>query len=196
MLTKRASEYLNSLQRETPIPTADIERKIVEQGYPAFSEWLAFHDRFAGYWEDLGAGDVAVWGLARKDGVWLGPEEISVYVHQSQPIYIACADAHPSHGFDLKPDGTFLGASMKSESFEIKVERTALHSEFASTGRVRVVHSTRELPSATMDSLLAEMQPYAVPEASDKYTAYYLSSTKLVSVGLAKPHVRVLQRED
>jgi len=67
-LSRRAQAYLATLHREEPLPVAAVEKLLVAQNVPAHPAWLSFHEQFAGYHEDLGSDDVAVYGLAWMAG--------------------------------------------------------------------------------------------------------------------------------
>lgn len=195
MLSKRARSYLATLQRETPVPTSDVERMLLELGVPAFEAWLSFHDEFAGYWEDLGGGDVVVWGLAREKGVWVRPRSVDVTPRRDgSPLYVWCADAHPSHDYKLKTQGVFLGPPYRSHSFHVKVERNALYWDFARGGPARFAYNGNQVPGRDCAPLLAEMTPHLVAEASDAFARYYSSEDKLLCEELTQGALRLLER--
>jgi hypothetical protein len=87
--------------------------------------WLTFHERYAGYSENLG-GDVARWGLAFESASWLARRQVAFIRFDGEITSIACADVHPSHDYLLFTEGEFVGPLSVSSSFEIKVERDAL----------------------------------------------------------------------
>src|SRR4051794_29700911 len=98
MLTARAQGYLTTLFREAALPTAEVARLIEAEGVTPVQAWLDFHESYAGYWEDLGSGDVAVWGLARAtEGIFCAPRSVGIYRTKGAVRGIACADVHPSH---------------------------------------------------------------------------------------------------
>ena len=195
LLSQRAKSYLTTLQRETPVPTADVERLLVAQGFPAFDAWLAFHDEFAGYFEDLGGGEVAVWGLAREKGEWVAPRSVDVTLRRDgSPLFVWCADAHPSHDYKLKTDGVFLGPPYRSHTFSVKVERNALYWDFARAGRARFAYGGNQVPLDDCAPLLADMTPYLVAEASDEFAKYYLTGDKLLVEELVQGTLRLLER--
>jgi hypothetical protein len=195
MLSQRAQRYLATLQRETPIPTSDVERMLLEQGVPAFDAWLSFHDEFAGYWEDLGGGDLSVWGLAREKGGWVRPRSVDVTPRRDgSPLYVWCADTHPSHDYKLMTDGVFLGPPYRSHSFSVKVERNSLSWDFARGGPASFAYNGNQVPAQDRAQLLADMAPYLVAEASDEFARYYSSQDKLLCEELTQGSLRLLER--
>jgi hypothetical protein len=142
-LTKRAIAWLATLSREAPLPTAHVERLIVAAGTKPHDAWLNFHDKYAGYIEEVGPGDIAIWGLARAatatpEPIWIKPD--SVYTRPADrrfPEAIFCADSHPVHGYELGANGAFYGVGGPAETFEMKIERHGVMKEFYDRGKVR-----------------------------------------------------------
>ncbi len=197
MLSQRARNYLAQLRREDPVPVAMVEPILVAQGYPVYPAWLAFHEQFAGYVESLGEDSAVIWGLVfaqRKHG----GEPYRVYVNldpKGVPVFISCADAHPSFDYNLLPDGEFIGAPYPSENFSIKVERNALLWEFSSAGPARRTYKIDGVSINTLrQQLLAELAPYFVPEASDKFARYYASPDKVLLEALENDGLKLLAR--
>lgn len=197
-LSPRAQAYLATLQRVEAVPVSDVERALVARGYTPYVPWLAFHEQFAGYVEDIGAGDVALWGLmiAQRFCGYLEPNELYVTTHERfGPVYAACADAHPSHGYNLTPDGKFVGPPFPCASFGVKVERNALMWEFASAGPARRTYDLDGVPIIDQRaSLLERLRPYHAPEASDRFANYYCSPDLLLLEALEVPTLKLLYR--
>jgi hypothetical protein len=187
----RAQQYLASLQRDEPLPLADVVALLDAASVPAHPAWLAFHDEFAGYWEDLG-GELANWGLAfaaRRE----------VYVTNDRhgvPQWISCAEVHPSFDYLLGADGHYSGESFPADSFGVKVERNALMWELGHRGgRVRRAY---ELDGVSVlhlrDRLVEEMGAFLVPEASDNQARYYASDDRILLVSLRNNTVKLAIR--
>src|SRR5262249_52606230 len=125
-LTKRAQSWLATLKREEPLPTAEVERLIRAAGWPPPQAWLDFHDKYAGYVEEVGPGDLAIWGLARpmNPGTPLRWRDLGNVIivppHYRFPEAILCADASPHHGYELGSDGAFRGIGGPALTFEMK----------------------------------------------------------------------------
>lgn len=173
MLTERANEYLRSLKRLPAIPTKEVEKIILDAGYPVFDCWLDFHDRYAGYVEVLGC-DSAILGLSHEASYWYGPRTVDIDRELHEEIwYITCAELHPSYTYRLENNGEFLG--VRATSFDIHVERCGLLRQFS------LGHQTRWM---TKDELLAvdarNLEPFIVPEASDTFSTYYENETHLL----------------
>ena len=196
-LSRRASNYLATLCREDPLPVGKVEELLRAQNVPAHPAWLAFHEQFAGYYEDIGAGDLAVWGLAFGAARKSGGDAHTVYVnlHNGVPISVSCADVHPSWDYNLTPDGKFVGPPFPSDNFSVKVERNALMWEFTSAGPVRRLYEVDGVSlSHLRKQLLDELAAYRVPEASDKIANYYSSRDKLLLESLENATLKLLVR--
>ena len=112
-----------------------------------------------------------------------------------KPIFIACADVHPSFGYNLTPVGKFVGPPFPCASFAIKVERNALMQEFSKAGPVQRVYNLNDAPIIKQrKELLEELRPFHVPEASDKFANYYMSPDKLLLEALEVDTLKLLIR--
>lgn len=173
VLSARGERWLATLAHEPAIATSEVERLIVDAGHVAHGPWLAFHERFAGYCEEVGPGDVAFWGLASTRGVWTKPGTIWVRPKQANPVYggeeIRCADANPVHGYELAPSGAFAGLGGPCPSFAMKVERHGLLHDLYARGSVK-----RTVTRGAMhEELVAPFLDDLVSEASSKSTKFY-----------------------
>ena len=167
MLTERAKSYLNTLERIRPVPAREVEKVLRDQGAPCFQPWLDFHESYSGYVEPLGL-DTAIWGIVHEKSHWIGPggAEVDRELHE-EVWYVTCAEVHPSYSYLLDDNGKFLGDP--AESFDIKVERNALHWEFfPREGAGRVEHDVKDaelIEHLRRDSRL-------VAEASDRFSRF------------------------
>ena len=193
MLTERASWLLSTLERRPAIPTREVEAIVRGQGAPCPEVWLAFHDRFTGYVEIFGR-DSAVWGLAHEESCWLGPRGIHVEQDDERENRwaILCADVHPTYGYMLDDEGGFVGHG-QHESFEVHVEQLAALRAFGADGDVRRLLDEIAVPGAR-ESVLAEVQPFAIAEASDRYTRCFLSPRYFVREGTSGAWLQVWER--
>jgi hypothetical protein len=198
MLSQRAQDYLAQLRRDDFLPVVEVERLIVAAGFAAVPAWLAFHEEFAGYREPIGAGDVAIWGLAFQEPGVAGGEPRTVYVNTDRdgaPVFIACADVHPSFDYNLLCDGAFVGPPFPSETFGVKVERNALLWGFSSSGPCRRVYKMNGVPITRLrDQLLEELTPHLVPEASDRFARYYASGDKVLLEAVEQDTLKLVVR--
>ncbi len=185
-LTERANAWLATLDRETPLAAAVVDRLIREAGSTPHPEWLAFHDNYAGYIEQVGPGDIAIWGLARPADaspapIWFAPDSDSIVPAQYHfPEAVLCADAHPVHGYELGADGAFRGIGGPAATFEMKLERHGLMKEFYDRGKVRRTFVTRKCDEPQNHYLLRDMAEAFVPEASDKAMQFFLEPKRLL----------------
>ena len=185
-LTKRAQAWLATLSRETPLPTASVERLILAAGSTPHPAWLDFQDKYAGYIEEVGAGDIAIWGLARSASaspplLWFAPDKVSIVPPEARfPEAIVCADAHPVHGYELGADGAFRGPGGPAETFEMNIERHGVMKEFYDRGKVKQTLLTRKSDEPQHQKLLNDMAHALVPEASGKAMKFYLEPTRLL----------------
>lgn len=185
-LSKRASAWLATLSRETPMPTAAVEGLIVAAGGTPHAMWLAFHDAYAGYIEEIGPGEIAVWGLARPalaslPLMWFTPGKVDIVAPgYGFPEAIRCADVHPVHAYELGADGAFRGIGGPTDTFEMKIERHGLMKEFHGRGTVRQTLLTRKADEPQHQQLLADMAHALVPEASNAAAKFYLEATRLL----------------
>lgn len=187
-LTKFGKNFLATLRRDTPVPTAVVEQRIRDAGHPAHPVWLEFHDAYAGYIEELAPGDVAFWGLshaADRDPppIWVNPDEVLITPADGRlPEGIGCADAHPVHDYELLANGHFLGIGGPAESFDRKLERHGLMMDFYSRGNWKQTLLDRDLTKPEVVDLIEEMKASFIPEPSDKHAQYYLEPKRLLRV--------------
>lgn len=185
-LSARAIAWLATLSRETPMPTADVERLILAAGGTPNEAWLAFQDAYAGYIEEIGPGEIAIWGLARTasaspPATWFKTNCISIVPPEyGFPEAILCADVHPVHGYELGADGAFRGIGGPTDTFEMKIERHGLMREFYSRGKVTQTLLTRKADEPQHQRLLADMAHALVPEASNATGKFYLEAKRLL----------------
>lgn len=175
------------MSRETaPLTAIALERLLVNAGKFPHPAWLEFQDRYAGYIEEVGPGDIAVWGLARSADsspplTWLAPNTVGIQAPVAHmPESAVCADAHPVHGYELGSDGSFYGIGGPAVSFEIKIERHGVMMEFLARGKAKRTLITRDSSAPQHQQLLAEMEPSLVPEASDRAIKLYLEPKRLL----------------
>jgi|SRR5690554_3035512 len=169
MLTDRARKYLATLKREPFVPTKQVERIFIDSECPFFENWLEFHEKYAGYVEVLG-NDTATWGLVHREPGWLAPMGIEVDYDKKEDGYdIVCADVHPSYNYVLTNRGEFLG--FPSESFDIYVERKSIGREFSLDGKV-IDFNKGGVDEEKVSRVLRDSN--FIPEASDKFSSYYL----------------------
>jgi hypothetical protein len=179
MLTDTANQYLQSLYREESLPVREVEQLLVGQGVEPYEPWLAFHQAYAGYFQDLGMGDVAVWGLARlKESTWFKPRMVNVQRLKGTVISVYCADVHGSHGYSLRTDGRVEAPTGYARNFDIHVERLSLWRWFALRGR-RQLRDTSGWTADQKGQFAAAMDPFLRTEASDEFTSYYVSDQTL-----------------
>jgi hypothetical protein len=170
-LTQRAQVWLSTLSRERPLPTRIVEELIRDAGGTPHPVWLDFHDRFGGYIEAFGAGEVAIWGLARaKDAVPANvfgqPDQVFIRPAEgAEPESISCAEANPVHGYELYADGSFVGPGGSCTTFEMNVERHGLMHELFMRGKIRE-SVLRGSDASASQQLLQDVAQWLVPEAS------------------------------
>lgn len=185
-LTKRAADWLATLSRETPMPTAEVERLILAAGGTPHPVWLAFHDAYGGYIEETGPGEIAIWGLARSVSaepppMWLPPDSVELVPAQYHfPEAIRCADVHPVHEYELGADGAFRGLGGPADTFEMKIERHGVMKEFYDRGRVEQTLLTHKADEPQHQKLLNDMAHALVPEASNSAAKFYLESKRIL----------------
>jgi hypothetical protein len=178
MLSTRARIFLATLERRPSIPTKEVEAIIRDQGYPCFSPWLDFHERYAGYLEVFGQ-DWAVWGLVHEKPVWLLPRKADIDREPHEETwYVTCADTHPSYDYRLDDKGEFLGPP--AESFDIHVERIALGWDFHQKGPSRVLTTDELRGPGFQEIFITQIEPHLVAEASDRFFRYYMNENYLV----------------
>lgn len=185
-LSQRAKDWLATLSRETPMPTAEVERRIIDAGGTPHAVWLAFQDEYGGYFEEVGPGDFAIWGLARAATAepppsWREPNQVTLVPPTKWlPEAIVCAEVHPVHDYHLYADGRFAGIGGTVDSFAMKLEREGLMREFYGRGKVERTLITRESGKPEHQQLLAAMQYALVPEASNARRQFFLEPKRLL----------------
>lgn len=185
-LTKRAAAWLATLDRETPMPTADVERLIIAAGSTPHAVWLDFHEKYAGYIEEVGSSDIAIWGLARSASaspppMWFTPDSVVIVPpHDGFSEAIRCADVHPVHGYELGADGFFYGLGGPARTFEVAIERHGVMKEFYDRGKVKRTLVTDKANEPQHQKLLSDMAHALVPEASDETKKFYLEPKRLL----------------
>ena len=195
-LTKRARAWLATLSHDPSLPTAVVERLILDAGSTPHALWLAFHDAYAGYIEEVGPGDIAMWGLARgateqPAPYWNRPDAVDIIPAKRQfPEAIRCADANPVHEYELGADGWFSGIGGPCESFDMKIERHGIKQEFHARGQVKRTLLTHDSDRADHQKLLADMAAALVPEASGSHAKFFLEPRRLLQFN---PHIKQLQ---
>jgi len=196
-LSRRAQEYLATLKRQEPVPIEKVEQLLAAKNLPAHPAWLEFHRQFAGYVEDIGSGDLAVWGLAfAAPGKFMDANAVFANFHKGEAWSITCADVHPSWDYNLTPDGKFVGPPFPSDSFTVKVERNALMWEFVKAGPVERLYDINKVSILELrKELVGEVAAYRIPEASDKIANYYCSPTKLLLESLENNTLKLLVRK-
>lgn len=197
-LSRRAQDYLATLNREEPVPVASVAQLLAAENVPAHPAWLSFHERFAGYVEDIGSGDLAVWGLAFGTAKEFGGDALTVSVnrHKGTVVSISCAAVHPSWDYQLTPEGKYIGPPFSSESFTVKVERNALMWEFVKAGPVQRLYEINGVSLKDLRKpLVEELAAYRVPEASDRIANYYAGPTRLLLESLENSTLKLLVRK-
>lgn len=168
MLTDRANEFLATLERVPFVPTKYVEELLLDGCCPSVDKWLEFHEKYAGYVEDLGK-DKAVWGLVHREPRWLEPLSAEVDYDKKENSYdIVCADVHPSYNYILTDSGEFWG--VPSESFDVYVERKSIGYEFSLNGNVKPV-AKEDFDESILNSVLTNDN--FVSEASDRFYNYF-----------------------
>lgn len=184
-LTNRANAWLATLPREPALDTARVEQLIVDAGWIAHPVWLDFHDRYAGYIEEVGPDDFAIWGLARAADAdppsrWRDADAVTIFEgHDGYPESISCADAHPVHEYELRADGRFPGIGGPVPTFDMKIERHGVMHEYLSRGPSRRTLITK-IDRPEHQRLLQEMAPFLVPEASSPASQLFLAPARLL----------------
>jgi hypothetical protein len=198
VLTRRAYAWLATLRRERAMPTARVERLILDIGGTPHALWLDFHDRYGGYVEEVGPGEVAVWGLARaKDAappnVFSQPDHVFIRGGDGECTEaIACAEANPVHQYELYADGWFNGPGGSCPSFDMNVERHGLMHELFARGKIR--ERVLRDPNATeSQQLLHEVAQWLVSEASTKDTQFFFTPDRLVRFDPAIKQILVFE---
>ena len=194
-LTNRATDWLATLSRESPLPTKTVEQLLLDGGHTPHPMWLEFHDNYAGYAEEIGPGDVAFWGLARAEDAkpspnWFDPNTVYVVPPTRRlPEAIRCADAHPVHDYALGCDGGFRGIGGPAETFDMKLERHGVKMEFYARGKVDRTLITHKSDEPEHQQLLQDMAPSLVVEASGASAKFYLESRRLLQFN---PYIKQL----
>jgi hypothetical protein len=164
MLSERAQRYLAGLERLPAVPVSRVEQALRDQGQPCFPAWLEFHERYAGYVETLGL-ERAVLGIVHEQSRWIVPGRAAAarsYEPEAE-WFVACAEAHPSHVYQLGDTGFFKTPA--AVSFDVKLERSALRLAFLARAGGKLV-----LPGGD-EAELARLAAGATPvaEASDEH---------------------------
>jgi hypothetical protein len=197
MLSERARRFLNQCERDTAVPTADVERILRDGGWPAAPAWLEFHDRYAGYVERIYR-DAAVWGLVHEDSFWFGPRraEVDTDEDHEDDLFIYCAELHPAYGYRLDPAGRFLAYGQEASSFDVHVERLAVWREFTTDHQAhKIVDQERLRDPEYRAELLARLAERPIPEASDSNCAWYADEETLIADDIRRGYLStVLQR--
>ncbi len=196
MTTPRATEYLASLKRLTPVPTSAVEQSLSSQGAPCFDVWVSMHEKYAGYIEQLGSGDYAVWGIVHHKPNWLSPLVAQIDREVKEPIwYVTCADVHPSYVYNLDQDGRFFVPP--TANFDVYVERNALVWEFFQRGQARRAEREELRNEAVLHSIQREIESGAltlVQEASDDSAQYFSGSTLLIKKDVESTAIKQIWR--
>lgn len=181
MLSKSALEYLSTLHRETPLPTAEVARLLIAQEVTPYATWLDFHETYAGYFQDLGMGDIAVWGLARaNESIWFKPRTVTVERLGGEVLAVYCADVHGSHGYSMKVSGVVETPLSYAKTFDIHVERLGLWREFALEGPRQMRKGIRAWSVGERAAFIDSMLPHLRVEASDEFVRYFRNESTLV----------------
>jgi hypothetical protein len=169
MLSQRARRYLSKLKRITPVPTAEVQRVLEQQGVECYSAWLDFHERYAGYVEPLGL-EAAVLGIVHTRSRWIIPGAAAVVrsYECNAEWFVYCAEVHPSFVYKLGDTGFFR--SPEASSFRVYLERRAARIEFFSRPGANRVWPP---PPALIDEL--NQHACEVPEASDEHYRLFFS---------------------
>ena len=169
-LSERAQRYLSKLKRIMPVPTEEVERTLQRQGLECFPAWLDFHERYAGYVEDLGL-EKAVLGIVHARTQWFTPgtAEVRRSYHGDANWFARCAEAHPSFEYELGDTGFFFHRP-EASSFEVYLERVAAKLEFLAQPGVKWCWPWLPSPPVPPDH-----DALAVPEASDKHCRLLMS---------------------
>jgi len=180
-LSPCATQFLESLQQRpavTDIPL--IRAAFASEGIDAPDVWFEFHQRYAGFVIDLGAGALAVLGIAHRRAQNMGRAGHGDLYYcwdderpQGGALRIDCADAHPSFEFVLTDTGHFLGSGCGggADSFDIKFEQWAIWS----TSGIDKTWAVRWLRGESAAALMTsrELAKSLVPEASDSQSTMY-----------------------
>jgi len=170
-LSERARRYLSKLNRITPVPTEEVERTLQRQELECFPAWLDFHERYAGYVEDLGLGEKAVLGIIHATTWWFTPgkAEVQRSYDDNAEWFVWCAEAHPSFEYELGDTGFFFHRPAASR-FEVYLERVAAKLEFFAQPGAKYRGAWLPPPPLPPD-----YDALAVPAASDKHCRLLMS---------------------
>ena len=177
MLTKRAQQYLATFQRGPYLPVEEVERLLGRGGHPSFEPWLDFHARYAGY-RDAATG--LLLGLTQP--VARKRPALELHVHCSKKgqecwVQIADTDDEMYEKYEMDSRGAVNFAdSVKAESFDRKLERTALLWEFEQQCKAQYIDDD------VIESLLPQLEDDWIPEASDKFIDAYRNDRYLLFV--------------
>ena len=173
MLSQRAQRHLNSLERAPTIPVATVRQALLDGGYPVYDCWLEFHDRYAGYTEDMGS-DGVIWGMMHAHARFVLGEKgralnAEAYLDESDGLWYAeAADIHPSYNYVIDERGHFPWLIVSS--FDTYIEQGALWNEFIDAGE----RPRRELHEDKIDKAIRESPDAIKLDAlSDKYSEWW-----------------------
>ncbi len=180
-LSPRATQFLKSLRRRpavTDIPL--IRAAFTSDGIDVPDVWVDFHNRYAGFVIDLGAGALAVLGIAHRSAENMGRAGHGGLYYcwdderpQGGALRVDCADAHPSFEFVLTDSGHFLGSGCGggADSLDIKIEQWAIWS----TSGIDKTWTVRWLRGETAAALVtnSELAKSLVRDASDTQSTMY-----------------------
>ncbi|MGD8910732.1 MAG: hypothetical protein PVI92_15430 [Chromatiales bacterium] len=195
-LSTLAERYLKSLAR-LPMPlTERVEKELKAEGLPAMEPWLEFHERYAGYVEQIWH-DRAVWGLLHFKPRWQAPKRLAYFkdfYEEQEHIIINCADVHPSYEYQLDEKGMF--SRERSRYFDIYVEQSALHWWFTTQIGPEPLHRKFDLKDPRIiDKIRSHSE--MVEEASDEFSRVFLGDSVLAYQDAETDHwVQVLSRGD
>ena len=175
--TQPTLRFLSTLERRPAVPTKEVEAIIAAAGYPLFTPWLAFHERYAGYVEQF-YNDWFIWGLAHRESYWWGPNAVACE-RDGASCSIWCAEGHPTYSYELDQDGRF-GAHGQHRSFDLYVERVAAVRELVPRESARELQRDELHGEVFLNFFRERIQPFLVAELSDQFCRFYLSDTHFV----------------
>jgi hypothetical protein len=195
-LSTLAERYLKSLAR-LPMPlTERVEKELKAEGLPVLESWLDFHERYAGYVEQIWH-DRAVWGLMHFKPQWQAPKRLEYFndfYEEQERIIINCADVHPSYEYQLDEKGKF--GRDKASSFDKYIEQSALHWWFTTQiGPEPLQRKFNLKDPKIIDNIKCHTK--LVEEASDEFTRAFLGYSILAYQDMETDQwVQVLSRGD
>ena len=118
--------------------------------------------------------DVAIWGLVHDFDWWATPGVADVVRRRDGSYAVMCAAVHRSYDYVLDPNGKFGGVGGGSaESFDVKVEQSAVMIETRCDGRHWEYVSLRHFGADSLDDFRAAVGAKPVPEASDAFSSIW-----------------------